>query len=845
MSILKKQMTEQEVYTIINSELDKRLSGYLNNSKKDTDSEFLQNLKDTSEKYMQDFRFCIWNINGARYIHNDMAVSLQGRKDEKVEEVEEECSNRGIRQLELMGNASEILNVISKRHLDMYEKYYLLYYIYSYYNFVKKIDPKLTSLDSMVEIVTLLRVLSCNFTNGIFNYTKRVKSLEKQLTNQKSVRQIAKKTYEKHGYTTFEIHDLYFSKDIYDIFKKFFIKTLNDMKNALNKINIDTLEKPYYIKNLELYCKSINSPKPHFQIAHYLILDNITKIDQVFKIFNGRLVTSSLTSSTTSLFFIKKILNIKSDVSFSFEHSNLFCTHNDLFYTHNDLDDLEVIAKVLFNIFIKRKSDITIIDDFVKKIEDDNLTGDDFKYFKQFDYVKEILKNALANNQKGINILFYGKPGTGKSALAKTLIKEINATGYKVDNSKSTGLHFDQSNMKKNEDTTNTSRINNYAFLQSFLQSSKNSVIVYDEAEDFFNKKDDVSQSKEYINNCLENNNIPVIWTANDLWCITESFRRRFTFAFNIDQIPISAYQKIINKFSQELHIELPKNIQNEIIEYKPNIGTLKNVLNNYSRCGNNDYKRLIDNLLEALKCQNCGEEVKKIKPKRPVNFNIDLLNTSDDLKTFTNKIVKLNRLDFSLLLYGVSGGGKSFYAEYLAEQLGIPVIKKKASDLESMWVGETEHNIARAFEEARINKAMLVIDEGDHFISDRSKHMHSWETSRSEEMLQQIEMHEYPVIFTTNLIKNVDKAAMRRFTYKTEFNYLTKDQVKLAWKIYFPEAKLPKDIYLSKLCPGDFSTVKKRAEFEDYLTDTDKLYQSLENEIAMKKEDIEKTINL
>lgn len=835
MGILKKQMTEQEIYAIINNELDKRLSQDLSNSKeKDTHTEFLQNLKDTSEKYMQDFRFCIWNINGARYIHNDMATSI---KNPKPVEVEEECSNRGLRQLELMGNASEILNVVSKRYLNMYEKYYLLYYIYSYYNFVKKIDPRLTSLDSMVEIVTLLRVLSCNFTNGIFNYTKQIKSLEKQLTNQKSIRQIVKKTYEKHGYSTFEIHDLYFLKDVHDIFKKFFIKTLTDMKKALNKININTLEKPYYIKNLELYCKSINSPKPHFQIAHYLVLDNITKIDQVFKVFSGKLVTT-LTQSTTSLFFIKKILNIKSDVSFSFEHSNLF-------YTRNDLDDLEIIAKVLLNIFIKRKSDVTIIDDFVKKIEDDNLTGNDFKYFKQFDYVKEILKNALINKQKGINILFYGKPGTGKSALAKTLIKEINATGYRVDNSQSTGLLFDQNNIKKNEDTTNTSRINNYAFLQSFLQSSKNSIIVYDEAEDFFNKKDDVSQSKEYINNCLENNSIPVIWTANDLWCITESFRRRFTFAFNIDQIPISAYQKIINKFSQELNIELPKNIQNEIIEYKPNIGTLKNVLNNYSKCGNNDYKKLIDNLLEALKCQNCGEEVKKIKPKRPVNFNIDLLNTSDDLKTFTNKIVKLNRLDFSLLLYGVSGGGKSFYAEYLAEQLGIPVIKKKASDLESMWVGETEHNIAKAFEEARINKAMLIIDEGDHFISDRSKHVRSWETSRSEEMLQQIEMHEYPVIFTTNLIKNVDKAAMRRFTYKTEFNYLTKDQVKLAWKIYFPEAKLPKDIYLSKLCPGDFSTVKKRAEFEDYLTNTDMIYKSLENEIKMKKEDIEKNIKL
>ena len=55
----------------------------------------------------------------------------------------------------------------------------------------------------------------------------------------------------------------------------------------------------------------------------------------------------------------------------------------------------------------------------------------------------------------------------------------------------------------------------------------------------------------------------------------------------------------------------------------------------------------------------------------------------------------------------------------------------------------------------------------------------------------------------------------MRRFTYKTKFDYLTKDQVKIAWKDYFPKAKLPNEIHLSKLCPGDFATVYKKEEFD------------------------------
>jgi len=40
---------------------------------------------------------------------------------------------------------------------------------------------------------------------------------------------------------------------------------------------------------------------------------------------------------------------------------------------------------------------------------------------------------------------------------------------------------------------------------------------------------------------------------------------------------------------------------------------------------------------------------------------------------------------------------------------LNKPVILKKVSDLQSMWIGECEKNIARAFEEAKEEKAVLI----------------------------------------------------------------------------------------------------------------------------------------
>ena len=59
-------------------------------------------------------------------------------------------------------------------------------------------------------------------------------------------------------------------------------------------------------------------------------------------------------------------------------------------------------------------------------------------------------------------------------------------------------------------------------------------------------------------------------------------------------------------------------------------------------------------------------------------------------------------------------------YVRYLAERLGLEVVQKRASDLMSMWVGQTEKIIARAFAEARDAGAFLVFDEADSLLADR-----------------------------------------------------------------------------------------------------------------------------
>ncbi len=67
-------------------------------------------------------------------------------------------------------------------------------------------------------------------------------------------------------------------------------------------------------------------------------------------------------------------------------------------------------------------------------------------------------------------------------------------------------------------------------------------------------------------------------------------------------------------------------------------------------------------------------------------------------------------------------------FARWLADQLDAPLLAKRASDLMSMWSGETEKNLAWAFKQAETERAILLIDEADSFLHDRRGARTSWE---------------------------------------------------------------------------------------------------------------------
>ena len=160
-----------------------------------------------------------------------------------------------------------------------------------------------------------------------------------------------------------------------------------------------------------------------------------------------------------------------------------------------------------------------------------------------------------------------------------------------------------------------------------------------------------------------------------------------------------------------------------------------------------------------------------------PQRFDLSLVRADIDPAVLADRLASSRERHFSLCLLGAPGTGKSALTRYLAERLGLEVVQKRASDLLSKYVGDTEKHIAEAFAEARASGAFLVFDEADSLLADRRLADRNWEVSQVNEMLTWMESHPLPFACTTNLVDHLDPATLRRFVFKITLDYLAPAQ--------------------------------------------------------------------
>jgi AAA+ superfamily predicted ATPase len=141
-------------------------------------------------------------------------------------------------------------------------------------------------------------------------------------------------------------------------------------------------------------------------------------------------------------------------------------------------------------------------------------------------------------------------------------------------------------------------------------------------------------------------------------------------------------------------------------------------------------------------------------------------------------------------LFTGPSGTGKTMAAGILAHSLGVDLYKIDLSGVVSKYIGETEKNLNRIFEEASSANVVLFFDEADALFGKRSEVKDAHDRYANIEisyLLQKMEEYDGIAILATNFSQNLDEAFTRRMHFVVEFPFPAAADRELIWRGLFP----------------------------------------------------------
>ncbi|MEO6776289.1 MAG: ATP-binding protein [Kofleriaceae bacterium] len=141
-------------------------------------------------------------------------------------------------------------------------------------------------------------------------------------------------------------------------------------------------------------------------------------------------------------------------------------------------------------------------------------------------------------------------------------------------------------------------------------------------------------------------------------------------------------------------------------------------------------------------------------------------------------------------LFNGAPGTGKTMCAAALANEVDHPLYRIDVSNLVDRFVGETEKNLVRLFDEASASRAALLFDEADSLFSKRIEAKDSTDRYANMQvnlLLNLIEDYDGFCVLTTNLKGSLDDAFLRRIVYKIVFEKPGHDELVALWEYHMP----------------------------------------------------------
>jgi SpoVK/Ycf46/Vps4 family AAA+-type ATPase len=508
---------------------------------------------------------------------------------------------------------------------------------------------------------------------------------------------------------------------------------------------------------------------------------------------------------------------------------------------------IEVNSRMADIFLLPHASDKDLSHHFLQSAGKSSLKLSDYPHLSNdIQLLSAYLSKSLAGNEVGVNVLFYGIPGTGKTELVKALAESLQADLYEVAYTQESG-----------DSVKGQERLKAFNLCQHLLARKPNAMLLFDEVEDVFEKQNmfaslfggeaasNPEKGKAWINRSLEASTTPAIWVTNDE-SIDPAYLRRFDYSVRFPIPPQKVRLKIaqhhLAQFNQSdewlSRIVANDQITPAQLERAAKVARIVGVSNA------NAAMQIVEQTLERS-ISLLGQ--KHVPSRNVLRTHYDLNFTNTDLPI--HKLIDAMKIKPSgtFCFYGPAGTGKSELARYMADEIGKPLLMRRASDILSKWVGGSEKNIANMFTEARQQDAILVLDEADSFLADRRDAKQSWEVTQVNELLTQIESFDGIFVCTTNLMNRLDQASLRRFAFKVKFDYLNSDQ---RWKMFqneltrmqgdiesFANLNLEKKVRnLCTLTPGDFAVVSRQVGMLGETPSAQKVYEILLGECAVKE---------